>query len=64
MGRTYNSVGKPKLVKSVKMNVDVISHGPSQGKTYKDENGRKVNVVNYVERNAFFDYISQLAKRV
>ena len=57
-------VGKPKLVKSVKMNVDVISHGPSQGKTYKDENGRKVNVVNYVERNAFFDYISQLAKRV
>lgn len=57
-------VGKPKLVKSVKMNVDVISHGPSQGKTYKDENGRKVNVVNYVERNAFFEYISQLAKRV
>ena len=46
-------MGKPKLVKSVKMNVDVISHGPSQGKTYKDENGRKVNVVNYVERNAF-----------
>ena len=43
----------PKLVKSVKMNVNVISHGPSQGKTYKDDNGRKVNVVNYVEHNAF-----------
>lgn len=57
-------VGKPKLVKSVKMNVNVISHGPSQGKTYRDNNGRKVNVVNYVERTAFFDYITQLAKRV
>ncbi|MBC3080691.1 nucleoside hydrolase [Staphylococcus capitis] len=56
-------VGMPKLVKSVKMNVNVISHGPSQGKTYKDDNGRKVNVVNYVEHNAFFDYISYLAKK-
>lgn len=45
------------------MNVNVISHGPSQGKTYKDDNGRKVNVVNYVEHNAFFDYISYLAKK-
>ena len=29
----------------------------------KDDNGRKVNVVNYVEHNAFFDYISYLAKK-
>ena len=57
-------VGKPKLVKSVKMNVDVVSHGPSQGKTFRDDNGRKVNVINYVERNVFFDYIMRLAQNV
>ena len=46
------------------MNVDVVSHGPSQGKTFRDDNGRKVNVINYVERNVFFDYIMRLAQNV
>ncbi len=57
-------VGNPKLTKSVKLNVDVIAHGPSQGRTFKCNNGREVNVINYVERNNFFNYISDLAKRV
>ncbi len=57
-------VGNPKLTKSVKLNVDVIAHGPSQGRTFKCNDGREVNVINYVERNNFFNYISDLAKRV
>ncbi len=57
-------VGNPKLTKSVKLNVDVIAHGPSQGRTFKCDDGREVNVINYVERNNFFNYISDLAKRV
>ncbi|MBL3399337.1 nucleoside hydrolase [Staphylococcus pasteuri] len=57
-------VGNPKLTKSVKLNVDVKAHGPSQGRTFKCNDGREVNVINYVERNNFFNYISDLAKRV
>ena len=57
-------VGNPKLTKSVKLNVDVIAHGPSQGRTFKCNDCREVNVINYVERNNFFNYISDLAKRV
>ncbi|RZI00710.1 purine nucleosidase [Staphylococcus condimenti] len=58
-------VGKPELVKSEVMKVKVIPHGPSQGRTVKVmEEGRLVNVVNDVDRNAFFEYITQLAEKV
>lgn len=56
-------VGNPKLTKSVKLNVDVIAHGPSQGRTVQSDNGREINMINYVERNKFFNYIGDLAKR-
>ncbi|EZI00345.1 hypothetical protein SA21314_0676 [Staphylococcus aureus subsp. aureus 21314] len=44
--------------------VDVISYGPSQGKTFECKDGRKINVINHVDNNAFFDYITALAKKV
>lgn len=56
-------VGNLKLTKSVKLNVDVIAHGPSQGRTVQRDNGREINMINYVERNKFFNYIGDLAKR-
>lgn len=58
-------VGKPDLVKSEAMQVEVIPHGPSQGRTVKVmEGGRRVNVVNDVDRNAFFEYMTKLAEKV
>lgn len=57
-------IGMPDLVYSVEKTVDVMSHGPSQGKTYECANGRKVNVIDSVDNKAFFDYITTLAKKV
>ncbi|MEW2794393.1 nucleoside hydrolase [Staphylococcus argenteus] len=57
-------IGKSDLVYSVEKTIDVMSHGPSQGKTYECANGRKVNVIDSVDNEAFFDYITTLAKKV
>ncbi|SGX72490.1 nucleoside hydrolase [Staphylococcus argenteus] len=57
-------IGKSDLVYSVEKTIDVMSHGPSQGKTYECANGRKVNVIDSVDNEAFFDHITTLAKKV
>ncbi|MGZ1530710.1 nucleoside hydrolase [Staphylococcus argenteus] len=57
-------IGKSDLVYSVEKTIDVMSHGPSQGKTYECANSRKVNVIDSVDNEAFFDYITTLAKKV
>nr|WP_242688931.1 nucleoside hydrolase [Staphylococcus simiae] len=57
-------VGKPELVQYEHKLVDVINHGPSQGRTFEVSQGRPVNVINHVDRTSFFDYITELAKKV
>lgn len=58
-------VGKPDLVKQQQVKASVITNGPSQCKTYIDDShGRYINVVNHVEHDAFFNYITLLAKKV
>ncbi|HDE0780527.1 TPA: nucleoside hydrolase [Staphylococcus aureus] len=57
-------IGNKDLVHSIEKKVDVISYGPSQGKTFECKDGRKINVINHVDNNAFFDYITALAKKV
>lgn len=57
-------VGKSELVKVQTINSIVLTDGPSQGRTVETADGRPVNVVYDVNRNAFFDYITDLAKNV
>ncbi|MCV9885055.1 nucleoside hydrolase [Metabacillus halosaccharovorans] len=57
-------VGKPDLVKVQTINSIVLTEGPSQGRTVEAAEGRPVNVVYDVDRDAFFDYITELAKNV
>ncbi len=57
-------VGKADLVHSIKVNVDVESRGPSQGRTYLTEQGRPIHVVTVVKHDEFFKYITDLAKRI
>ena len=57
-------VGKPDLVKVQTINSIVLTEGPSQGRTVETADGRPVNVVYDVDCNAFFDYITELAKNV
>lgn len=57
-------IGNKDLVHSIEKKVDVISYGPSQGKTFECKDGRKINVINHVDNNAFFNYITALAKKV
>ncbi|MCG7339117.1 nucleoside hydrolase [Staphylococcus sp. ACRSN] len=57
--------GLPELVKQKTVYASVYTDGPSQGKTYIDEqHGRPLSVVYHVEHDMFFDYITDLAKRV
>lgn len=56
-------VGKPELVKVKTVNSIVHADGPSQGRTEEVADGRPVNVVYDVDRDAFFDYITDLAKK-
>ncbi|WP_018932980.1 nucleoside hydrolase [Gracilibacillus lacisalsi] len=57
------SVGKPDLVKKKELKSIVHSDGASQGKTELSDAGRTVNLVYEVERDAFFDYITDLARQ-
>lgn len=61
---TTATIGKSDLVKVETINSMVITNGPSQGRTVETSDGRPVNVVYDVDRDAFFDYITELAKRV
>lgn len=57
-------VGKPELVQKEQQKLGVLTHGPSQGRTFKSEEGRNVNIINDVNRDAFFDYMTDLAKKI
>jgi purine nucleosidase len=57
-------IGKSDLVKVETVNSIVITDGPSQGRTVETPDGRPVNVVYDVNRDAFFDYMTELAKQV
>lgn len=56
-------VGNRDLVKMKRINSIVHTNGPSQGRTEEIADGRPVNVVYDVDRDAFFDYITDLAKK-
>ncbi|WP_373893741.1 nucleoside hydrolase [Virgibacillus sp. CBA3643] len=60
---TAASIGKSDLVKKKEVRCMVHSEGPSQGKTEISETGRVVNFVYEVNRDAFFDYITELARQ-
>ncbi|UXR73840.1 nucleoside hydrolase [Staphylococcus sp. IVB6238] len=56
--------GKPDLVRQKTVHASVITHGPSQGRTYLgEENGRPLNLVYHVDHDVFFSYITDLAKK-
>ncbi|MCI2826606.1 nucleoside hydrolase [Staphylococcus lugdunensis] len=57
-------VGNPQLVDYQTVMADVIAKGPSQGRTFLTDQGRPINVINDVKRDAFFDYITALAMKV
>ncbi|MFC4025568.1 nucleoside hydrolase [Oceanobacillus longus] len=60
---TTVSIGKTNLVKKKTVKSIVHDSGASQGKTELSESGREVNLVYEAERDAFFDYITELAKQ-
>lgn len=60
---TTASFGKEDLVKREKVKSDVIVSGASKGRTIKKEDGKEVDLVYYVDRDAFFNYVTNLAKK-
>ncbi|MGN7457555.1 nucleoside hydrolase [Paenibacillus pasadenensis] len=55
-------IGKPELVSSHEVACDVLADGPSQGRTIPSEGGRIVTVVDDVDPEAFFRYLTDLAR--
>ena len=60
---TTASFGKEDLVKRSVVNSDVIVASAKPYVPIKAENGRPVDLVYHVDRDAFFDYITDLAKK-
>ncbi|MCT1901443.1 nucleoside hydrolase [Oceanobacillus sojae] len=60
---TTATIGKPDLVKKKEVKSIVHPGGASQGKTEISESGRPVQFVYEVNRDAFFDYITELARQ-
>ncbi|WP_226582658.1 nucleoside hydrolase [Halobacillus litoralis] len=60
---TTTTVGNDGLVKKKKVNSIVHDSGASQGRTELDDNGREINLVYEVERDAFFEYMTNLARQ-
>ncbi|RIY31144.1 ABC transporter substrate-binding protein [Psittacicella hinzii] len=56
-------LSKPELAQSRLVYSDVITDGPSAGRTVLSEQGRPVNLVHHVDRDAFFAYVTDLAKK-
>ncbi|AJY75302.1 nucleoside hydrolase [Paenibacillus beijingensis] len=54
-------IGRPGLVRSRSAICAVIPDGPSQGRTVETPDGRPVNVVEDVDAEAFFAYMTDLA---
>lgn len=60
---TTATIGRDDLVKKREVKSIVHAHGASQGKTELTEDGRTVNLVYEVDRDKFFDYITDLARQ-
>ena len=60
---TAATFGKEELVEKEVVYSKVAAYGASQGKTYKDKDGRPVNLVHDVAHDDFFEYITALAKQ-
>ncbi|GIO27331.1 nucleoside hydrolase [Ornithinibacillus bavariensis] len=60
---TTATVGRDDLVKKKEVKSIVYKDGPSQGKTELSESGRAVQLVYEADRDAFFTYITELAKQ-
>lgn len=60
---TAATFGKDELVKKDIVYSKVHAYGASQGQTYEDKEGRPVNLVHDVNHDAFFEYITDLAKQ-
>lgn len=60
---TTATIGKPELVKQKVVKSIVHTEGASQGKTEVSEIGRPVNLVYEVNRDAFFEYITDLSRQ-
>lgn len=60
---TTITIGRQDLVKQKLVKSIVHTTGASQGKTEVSEDGRPVNLVYDVDRDAFFDYITDLARQ-
>lgn len=56
-------IGKPDLVKVKTVNSVVYTDGVRQGRTQESPEGRPVNLIYDVDRDAFFDYITELMKQ-
>ncbi|MFC1255252.1 nucleoside hydrolase [Staphylococcus xylosus] len=58
-------IGMPELIRKHDLNVSVYTESPSQGKTYVDNQcGRPISVIDHVDHDNFFKYITDLAKKV
>ncbi|MCD5325959.1 MULTISPECIES: nucleoside hydrolase [Pontibacillus] len=60
---TTTTVGNEGLVKKRTVKSIVHDSGVSQGRTELSENGREVNLVYEVERDAFFEYVTELSRQ-
>jgi len=60
---TTATIGNDKLVKTKEVKSIVHANGASQGRTEQSDAGRAVQLVYEVERDAFFNYITDLAKQ-
>ncbi|WP_079478710.1 nucleoside hydrolase [Halobacillus salinus] len=60
---TTTTVGNEKLVKKRTVKSIVHDSGVSQGRTELSEDGREVNLVYEVDRDAFFDYVTELSRQ-
>ncbi|MBY7144372.1 nucleoside hydrolase [Virgibacillus sp. NKC19-3] len=60
---TTATIGKEDIVQKKEVRSRVHADGASQGKTEIAETGRAVNFVYDVNRDAFFDYITELARQ-
>lgn len=56
-------IGNPEMVRKEALKVNVLTDGPSQGRTFKSDEGRMINLIDDVERETFFDYMTELAKK-
>ena len=60
---TAVAFGEESLIQKEVVRSKVHAYGVSQGQTYPDETGRPVNLVHDVDREAFFAYITDLARQ-